>query len=102
MNKIWLIVQREFLNRVQKKSFLIATILIPLIFPAIIGLLVFIAKEQEKNKQKAVIHYVDESRLFKPDSSQYIFKEFHGSVEDGKTAFQASDDLGFLHIPSID
>ena len=37
MNKIWLIIQREFLNRVQKKSFLVATILIPLIFPAIIG-----------------------------------------------------------------
>ena len=36
MNKIWLIMQREFLNRVQKKSFLITTILVPLIFPAII------------------------------------------------------------------
>ena len=31
MNKVWLIIQREFLNRVQKKSFLIATILLPLI-----------------------------------------------------------------------
>src|SRR5688572_12142396 len=101
MNKIWLIVQREFLNRVQKKSFLIATILIPLIFPGIIGLLVFIAKEQEKNKQKEVIHYVDESHLFKPDTSYYIFREFHGTSEEGKTAFQATNDLGFLHIPKI-
>ena len=43
MNKIWLIFQREFLNRVQKKSFLIATILIPLIFPAIIAVMVWVA-----------------------------------------------------------
>ncbi|WP_333819105.1 ABC transporter permease [Ohtaekwangia sp.] len=101
MNKIWLIVQREFLNRVQKKSFLIATILIPLIFPAIIALLVYIAKEQEKNRQKEVIHYIDESKLFKPDSSKYIFKEFHGTLTEGKTAYKATDDFGFLYIPAI-
>lgn len=101
MNKVWLILRREFLNRVQKKSFLIATILVPLIFPAIIGLLVFISQQQEKNKQKEVIHYIDESHLFKPDSSQYIFREFHGSVADGKTAFQNSDDFGLLHIPAL-
>lgn len=101
MNKVWLILRREFLNRVQKKSFLIATILVPLIFPAIIGLLVFISQQQEKNKQKEVIHYIDESHLFKPDSSRYIFKEFHGSVADGKAAFQNSNDFGFLHIPAL-
>ena len=39
MNKILLIIEREVLNRVGKKSFLVATILIPLIFPAIIALL---------------------------------------------------------------
>jgi ABC-2 type transport system permease protein len=101
MNKIWLIVQREFLNRVQKKSFLIATILIPLVFPAIIGLLVFIGKEQDKNKRKEVIQYIDESKLFKPDSSKYIFKEFHGSVNEGKTAYKSNGDFGFLYIPAI-
>ncbi|HEY9048215.1 MAG TPA: ABC transporter permease [Ohtaekwangia sp.] len=101
MNKIWLIVQREFLNRVQKKSFLIATILIPLIFPAIIALLVYIAQEQEKNKEKEIIYYIDESNLFKPDSSKYIFKEFQGSLADGKLAYKASDDFGFLYIPAI-
>lgn len=101
MNKIFLIVQREFLNRVQKKSFLVATILIPLIFPAIIAVLVFIAKQQEKNKQKEVIRYVDESHLFRPDSTRYRFVEFPGSAAQGKTAFQNSDDFGFMHIPPI-
>ena len=52
MNKIWLIMQREILNRVQKKSFLIATILIPLIFPAIIGGLIYVSEIDRGNARK--------------------------------------------------
>lgn len=36
MNKIWLIIRREFLFRVRKKSFLVMTILGPLLFGALI------------------------------------------------------------------
>ena len=36
MNKILIIIQREFLNRVSKKSFILLTILMPFIFAAII------------------------------------------------------------------
>jgi hypothetical protein len=57
MNKIWLIIQREFLNRVQKKSFLLTTILVPLIFPAIIGGLIYIMKK-ESDSAKADKVYV--------------------------------------------
>lgn len=102
MNKILLIIQREFLNRVQKKSFLIATILIPLIFPAIIGLLVFIAKQQDKNADKEIVHYIDESGLFIPDSAKYQFRLFAGSLDDAKKAYQASDDFGLLYIPKLE
>jgi len=102
MNKILLIIQREFLNRVQKKSFLIATILIPLIFPAIIGLLVYIAKEQKKNADKEVIHYIDESKIFIPDSTKYNFKPFLGSLEDAKKAYRESDDFGLLYVPQME
>ena len=102
MLKIWLIIQREFLSRVQKKSFLVATILIPLIFPAIIGLLVYVSKESEKHAKKEVIHYVDESGIFVPDTAKFIFKHFSGSLEDGKTAYQASDDFGLLYIPKFE
>ena len=76
MNKIWLVMQREFLSRVQKKSFLIATILLPLIFPAIMAVLVYVAQEQKKNATKESIYYIDESGYFQPDTSKYIFKPF--------------------------
>lgn len=103
MNKVLLIIQREFLNRVQKKSFLIATILIPLIFPAIMAVLVYVAKEQKKNATKEIVHYVDESGFFDPtDVSRYEFKKFDGSVEDAKLAFNGSEDFGLLYIPKME
>lgn len=102
MNKIFLISQREFLNRVQKKSFLIATILIPLIFPTIIAIMVYVAKEQEKDTRVEIIHYVDESGLFNPEGiKKYELKKFNGSIEDAKLAFSNSEDFGLLHIPKI-
>ena len=84
MNKIWLILQREFLNRVQKKSFLIATIVLPLIFPALMAVLVYAAIEQKKNATKDIVHYVDESSKFVPDTAKFIFKKFEGSLDDAK------------------
>ncbi len=102
MNKIWLIIQREFLNRVQKKSFLIATILLPLIFPAIMGVLVYVAKEQKKNATKETILYIDESGYFQSDSTKYIFKPFHGSLEDAKRAFNLDESFGLLYIPKFE
>lgn len=102
MNKIWLIVQREFLNRVQKKSFLIATILLPLIFPALMAILFYVAIEQKKNATKDIIYYVDESGTFSPDTSKFIFRKFEGSITDAKQAFQVDHSYGLLHIPAFD
>ncbi len=36
MSKIWIIIQREFMTRVKKKSFILLTILMPFIFAALI------------------------------------------------------------------
>lgn len=102
MNKIWLIIQREFLNRVQKKSFLIATILLPLIFPAIIGIMTWMAIQQKKDAAKQTVYYIDESGSFTPDTSKFDFKKFHGSLDDAKTAIMAIESLGLLYIPDID
>ena len=103
MRKILLIIQREFLNRVQKKSFLIATILLPLIFPAIMAILVYVAIEQRKNAEKETIYYVDESGFFVPDSSKFRFKKFDVDVNIAKQAFQESQtSYGLLYIPQFD
>lgn len=99
MNKIFIIVKREFLNRVTKKSFLVATILIPLIFPAIIAILGYAAVEQEKHAAKETVYYIDESNIFKPDTSKFIFKDCHCSLEQGKALVDTVDSFGLLYIP---
>lgn len=103
MNKIWLIIQREFLNRVQKKSFLVATILLPLIFPAIMAVLVYVAVEQKKNADKPVVHYVDESGLFIPDTTRFVFKKLTAGLDEAKTTFEKDENsFGLLYIPQLD
>ncbi|MFT6815953.1 MAG: ABC-2 type transport system permease protein [Sphingobacteriales bacterium] len=42
MNKIWLVIQREFMTRVRKKSFLVMTFLGPLLLVGMYGLAIFI------------------------------------------------------------
>ncbi|MEQ8303282.1 MAG: ABC transporter permease [Cyclobacteriaceae bacterium] len=103
MDKVWIIVRREFLNRVQKKSFLIATILLPLIFPSIIALLVYFSQEQKKNALPQVIHYVDEGDFIdpKPLSDDFDLRKFDGGIDDAKKAFSHSNDFGLLYIPPL-
>ena len=103
MNKIWLIMQREFLNRVQKKSFLVATILVPLIFPALIGAMVFIFIKQEEKAGKSIIHVLDEStRMNLENTDKFDFVEVAGNLDQAKTAFQHSNDFALLYIPQFE
>lgn len=46
MNKIWLIIQREFLHRIRKRSFLIITLLGPVLFGALITAPAFLSNIQ--------------------------------------------------------
>src|SRR5688500_4748516 len=103
MNKIWLIFRREFLNRVQKKSFLIATILIPMIFPAIIGIMGYIFMKQEEGALRTVVEVLDESGKIKLDTSnRYNFVVINKSLEQAKSDFYASDNLALLYIPKFE
>lgn len=74
MNKLPLIIQREFSTRVKKKSFIVLTILMPFIFAAIIFVPVWLASIED-DEQKAVAlydktgHYVSGFR----DDASYRF-----------------------------
>jgi len=74
MNKLWLIIKREYLTRVRKKSFILATLLTPLGF----GLIMFVSgylASNSMNSQKRIVvvdqsGILDESEL---SNSQYDF-----------------------------
>ena len=55
MNKIWLIIKREYLTRVRKKTFILTTILTPLLFAAIFAVVIFITIKNVSNEKVAVV-----------------------------------------------
>lgn len=58
MNKTWIIIQREYLTRVKKKSFLILTFLMPILMGAMMFLPAWLAsRDSTDTKQVAVIDY---------------------------------------------
>ncbi len=55
MHKIWLIIKREYLTRVRKRTFIISTLLFPLLYMLLIFGMGYIAKESAQNLKVAVI-----------------------------------------------
>lgn len=63
MNKILLIIQREYFSRVKNKSFILMTFLVPLLMIGVWGLIIFLAKNSFENSKASTIHVVDASGL---------------------------------------
>jgi len=63
MNKIVLIIKREYLSRVKKRSFLLVTFLVPLAIIGIYGLTIYLTARSFENS-KATVHVIDQSGLF--------------------------------------
>ena len=62
--KIGIIIEREYLTRVKKRSFLIITFLAPIFFAALMFLPAILMLNSEKFDQKKSIAVCDESTLF--------------------------------------
>lgn len=103
MNKIWLIVKREFLTRVRKKSFLLLTLLIPIFIAGLTIIPILIAVKGEEHKRIAVI---DESKLFTgqlTDSRGIYFKPLVlVKIDTFKRKYSEYGYSGVLYIPDID
>ncbi|MCJ8165814.1 ABC transporter permease [Pontibacter sp. E15-1] len=101
MSKIWLIIQREYLTRVRKKSFIIMTLLTPLLlatFMILPGLLMTMSGDTE------TVMVLDESGLFEnklKNQKDLQFIPLSGSLEQAKTVYQETDNTALLYIPNI-
>lgn len=96
------IFEREYMERVKKKSFLLATILTPLILPAIIGLVAYLSTMEDNEGHNVEI--VDESGLF-TDAFNITDLEVtisDRSLEEAKQAVNEGEVYGILHIPRLD
>ncbi|TAN11926.1 MAG: ABC transporter permease [Chitinophagaceae bacterium] len=104
MHKTWLIIQREYLSRVKKKSFIILTLLVPLIIAAFIGIQIFLVTGGNKETQHIAV--IDESGMFsgKLKDGQQLFFTFLGdkSPQTFVTQYEKTGYNGLLVIPRFD
>jgi ABC-2 type transport system permease protein len=61
MQKIWLIIKREYLTRIRKRTFIIATVMLPVLYMGLIFGTGYIA---EKSKQNLHVAIIDSSGYF--------------------------------------
>lgn len=100
--KFWLIAQREYLTRVTKKSFIVLTLLVPLLMA---GFFAFVARlALADNDTTDIIEVRDESSLGLTarllPSAQLIFLPVSGSLTQAKQGFQTSKHDGLLYLPA--
>lgn len=101
MNKTLLIINREFITRVRKRSFLVVTLLIPLMFAALIIIPILIATNSNDEKRIAVI---DDSQLFTgrfPDDKGIYYK-YLTNIKIDTFKYEEYGYAGVLYIPAID
>jgi ABC-2 type transport system permease protein len=102
MNKILLIIRREYLTRVRKRSFIVMTILGPLLMAAIVIVPVYMATMSNEVKTVSVI---DESGFFYGKFKDSESIKFHYLVSDiwsAKASFSISGDYALLYIPKTE
>lgn len=102
MNKTFLIIRREYVSRVQKRSFILMTILTPVIFAGIYAIGIYFAIKPGKEK---IIQVVDESGLFEnkfSNTSSITFEYTSSNIEESKNAVKDGTFSGALLIPDLD
>ncbi len=110
MSKITLIIKREYLTRIRKKSFIIMSVLGPFIFAAYIIIPMYFATLEDKDEKMVVV--IDDSKLFTeygPEGPAFVipgteflkFQVVEGvPLETFKLGFEESGYYALLFIPS--
>jgi len=102
MNKVFLIIRREYVTRVRKRSFIIMTILGPLLLAGLLLSVLFLNKV-DTEKHKIVV--VDDSHLFADkfkNSDRLTFLYLNDRVDSLRSRSKEAGYFGILHIPATD
>ncbi|TYZ11901.1 ABC transporter permease [Hymenobacter lutimineralis] len=103
MSKIWLIAQREYLTRVRKKSFVIMSLIGPLLTAALFAVPILIATLSDNGKVVAV---ADAGGLFTdrlPEAKDDIsFTRVSADLTAAKAEFKKAKYDALLYVPKLD
>ena len=100
MKKILLVIQREYLTRVRKRSFIVMTILGPILMASAFVVPMFLATLTDEEKK--VIEVLDETGWFYnafSDTGEFEFKYTVADLQTAKFELMASDEFALLYIP---
>ncbi len=101
MNKLWLIIQREYLTRVKKRSFILATILTPLAFGLFMVIVsVIFSYESDDLKRIAIL---DKENILNSisDENNLIFKFEDAPLSELKENFEEKNYDAIMVIPPM-
>lgn len=100
MNKIWIIAEREFMTRVKKKTFLLSTLLLPLLIFGFYGMMIYFSVSSDKYK----VAVVDKANIFndtidaKKSDINFVFLKTDTSAAQARVEKGEFD--GYLYVPS--
>ncbi|MVN20355.1 ABC transporter permease [Mucilaginibacter arboris] len=101
MNKTLLIIQREYLARVKKKSFILMTFLVPGLILAMYGVIYLIAANSDSLNKVRQVKVIDESGVFAgklKDHKNIHFTTAKQSLPEAKKSAKKNEDLFILFI----
>lgn len=105
MNKIRLIIEREYMTRVKRKSFLLTTVLVPLVIIGFYAIIIAVSISGDSTNQNIAI--LDEANLFngavdpgKNDKSTFTFIQ-QETEQSFKSKYHNEGYSLFLYIPAF-
>ena len=102
MSKVWIIFEREYLQRVKKKSFILSTLLTPMIFPFFIFITVLLIDSDDQETRKIAV--IDNNNLINDSISigdNLLFKT-NLDINSLQTSVLDGEIYGALIIPKMD
>ena len=106
MKKILLIIQREYLTRVRKRSFLLTTILVPIVIIGFYAAIIDVAVSDTSEQQKIAV--IDEANLFEgtieSDKKAAVAYDIvrNETLASFKKKYQEKGYSALLYIPAVD
>ncbi|SDD92540.1 ABC-2 type transport system permease protein [Mucilaginibacter pineti] len=103
MNKILLIIQREYITRVRKKSFIVMIFVVPLLILIMGGVIALVAKNSQQLTTLQVINVVDNSGIYAKklkDKPNIKFIESQLDINKAKAISKDDENILTLFIPT--
>lgn len=102
MHKIRLIIQREYLSRVKKKSFIVMTLLGPALMSLVFFMPFIVSKFNEDEARKVIV--IDEHpEIFTtvlPSTEEMVFINSRLTLDSAKAAYDPETQFGILYLPA--